>query len=357
LVFTRFRAFWSAALLTCRTACGGKSAGPPVSPSPTLTAIAIQGLSSTPLEIGQTAQARAVATYSDGTTREVQAVWTSSNLSVLSVTPSGLVTAVGAGTAEIVATVSNVTGRQSLSVVPANPDNRFRVVTMITAAAPPATGDITRVLARAAEILLQKTGERMQDLGFASATGRGDSTSQASQYLMTVPSPMPDGVLALADDATATSFGGYSTTTPLPAPFLNRFPSPISGGNRAYVAVVHFDHKYARCGYDDNDNRISDRSGGGECRNQNGLLCVNNGRYWQCPNTLSDLYSEPDVFPACTIVHEFMHPFGPAGNFDHYGTVQCTSRTGMTLADATDTRKFQESCGMCPDVYASFRHR
>lgn len=152
-------------------------------------------------------------------------------------------------------------------------------------------------------------------------------------------------------------FGGYSTTTALPAPFINRFPSPTAGSTRAYVAVVDFDHKYARCAYDTAGSRIGDRSANGECRNQSGLLCVNNGRYWQWPNTLGDLYSQPDVFPACTIVHEFLHPFGPSGDGDHWGTPTCIARTGMSQADVADLRKSQESCGMCPDVYQSFRHR
>jgi hypothetical protein len=76
-----------------------------------------------------------------------------------------------------------------------------------------------------------------------------------------------------------------------------------------------------------------------------------------CPDSLTDLYAQPDRFIACTIVHEFMHPFGAEGNYDHYGTDQCTSRTGMSRAQAQDRRLFQENCGMCPDVYTRFRHR
>ena len=348
--------FGAVALLVCLQACGG-SKPEPVSPTPTLASVAVQGLPAGFLDVGQSIQARAVGTYSDGATRDVQAAWSSSNASVLTVSPSGVVRAVGAGTAEVIATVSGISGRQAVSVATGGgSDDRFRVTVMISSATAPASADLDRAFARAIDIMFQKTGERMERVGFVNA-GRGNATTQAAQYLTTLPTPMPDGVLALSDDATATSFGGYSTTTSLPSPFVNRFPSPVVGANRAYVAVVDFEHKYARCGYDDAGNRIGDRSAGGECRNQNGLLCVNNGRYWQCPDTLTDLYSQPDVFPACTIVHEFMHPFGREGNFDHYGTQQCTSRTGMSPADVTDRRKFQESCGMCPDVYASFRRR
>jgi hypothetical protein len=351
---TRFAVSWAITWIVCLSACGS---GPdsPANPSPTLTAVAIQGLPAAFIEVGQTAQARAMGTYSDGTTRDVTPVWSSTNLSVLSVSPSGLVMGVGVGAAEVVATVSGVAGRQGLSVrAAAGSDEPFRVAILTATAAPPAASDITRVFARAIDILFEKTGARMEQVSAVNA-GPGNATSLAAQYLMTLPTPMPDGVLALADDETATSFGGYSTTTPLPSPFLNRFPSPFRPPNSAYVAVVDFVHKYARCGYDNAGNRIGDRASGGECRNQTGLLCVDNGRYWQCPDTLTDLYSQPDVFPACTIVHEFMHPFGPLGNFDHYGTQQCRDRTGMSAADSGDRRKFQQNCGMCPDVYLNFR--
>jgi hypothetical protein len=49
--------------------------------------------------------------------------------------------------------------------------------------------------------------------------------------------------------------------------------------------------------------------------------------------------------------------YGRAGNFDHYGTAQCMSRTGMSQADARNLTLFQQSFGMCPDVYNQFRHR
>lgn len=141
----------------------------------------------------------------------------------------------------------------------------------------------------------------------------------------------------------------------LPAPNENRFPSPVVGRNRGYLAVVDFFHMYARCGYDNAGNRIGSTSAGGECRNRSGLMCVDNGRYWTCPDALNDLYSDPDYFTACTVVHEFMHPFGTEGNFDHYGTAQCTSRTGMAQADAQSLMLGQQSCQMCPDLYAKFR--
>jgi hypothetical protein len=235
-------------------------------------------------------------------------------------------------------------------------DVPFRVAVMLSATQLPTSEDVTRVFARADDILFQKTGERMTQVDLVTV-GSGSVVAQTTVYIDAHASSPPDGVLAFSDDRTATSFGGYSLTFGLPAPHANRFPSPVAGENRGYLAVVDFFHKYARCGYDDAGNRVSDRSANGECRNRSGLVCVNNGRYWACPDALNDLYSNPDYFTGCSVVHEFMHPFGREGNFDHYGTAQCTTRTAMSQADAQNLTLFQQSCGMCPDLYKLFKHR
>ena len=242
--------------------------------------------------------------------------------------------------------------------VPAVPvsDPSFRVAVLLSASRAPSPGDVERVFLRANDILLQKTAERMTRTDVVNV-GPGTPLSQAIEYVNANATAPPDGVLAFSDDSTASTFGGYSQTFNLPPPNENRFPSPVVGSNRGYLAVVHFFHMYARCGYDNAGNRIGDTSSGGECRNRNGLTCVYNGRYWTCPDTLNDLYADADYFTACTVVHEFMHPFGSEGNFDHYGTAQCISRTGMSQADAQNLSLAQQSCGMCPDLYQKFRHR
>ena len=125
----------------------------------------------------------------------------------------------------------------------------------------------------------------------------------------------------------------------------------------APIAAVDFSHKYARCGYNDQGDRVSNTSFGGECRNSTGLMCVlrTDGAYWVCPNSLSDLYAEQDYFIAGTFVHEFMHPFGAAGNNYHYGTALCAARTGISAGDAANLVPFQRSFGMCPDLFLNFR--
>lgn len=239
---------------------------------------------------------------------------------------------------------------------PSADQTSFRVATLLSASRVPAAGDVERVFARANDILFQKTGERMVRTDLVNV-GPGSPVSQAEQYANAHRTAPPDGVLVFSDDSTATTYGGYSQNFLLPSPNVNRFPSPVVGDNRGYVSVVDFFHRYARCGYDDAGNRIGEISSGGECRNRSGLACVDNGRYWMCPDARTDLYADLDYFTACSVVHEFMHPFGSEGNFDHYGTSQCVSRTAMSQADAQSLPLFQQSCGMCPDVYGRFRRR
>lgn len=240
--------------------------------------------------------------------------------------------------------------------VPSANDTPFRVAVLLSASRVPSPDDISRVFARGNDILFQKTGEHMTRTDVMTV-GPGSALSHAVAYVNAHATAPPEGVLAFSDDSTATTFGGYSQTFDLPPPNENRFPSPVVGSAKGYLAVVHFFHMYARCGYDNAGNRIGSTSSGGECRNRSGLICVNNGRYWTCPDTLNDLYADPDYFIACSVVHEFMHPFGTEGNFDHYGTAQCIARTGMSQADAQNLTLAQQSCGMCPDLYQKFRRR
>jgi uncharacterized protein YjdB len=67
---------------------------------------------------GQVQQMKATATLSDGTTRDVTTTvtWTSSNANVVSVTNTGLVTAITSGTATITATAGTVTVSTNVTV-------------------------------------------------------------------------------------------------------------------------------------------------------------------------------------------------------------------------------------------------
>jgi hypothetical protein len=97
------------------TSCGSGSANPlaatttPSSPTPAVSSISVSG--ATP-GVGEAAQFTATETLSDGTTQAItsQATWQSSNPSVITVSPSGVVTSVGYGEADLTAGYGGVTG-------------------------------------------------------------------------------------------------------------------------------------------------------------------------------------------------------------------------------------------------------
>jgi len=92
----------------------------PVASAASVVSIAITG-GSTSVATGGTLQLSAIATLSDGSivNASASATWISSDSTVASVGPSGLVTGVAAGTAQITATVNGVTGTLSMTVTPA----------------------------------------------------------------------------------------------------------------------------------------------------------------------------------------------------------------------------------------------
>jgi hypothetical protein len=95
-------------------ACAGDGSSTPGAPtaspsaSPTVTAVTVSG--QTPS--GFSVQLTATALLSDGTTRDVttMATWSSSNESVITVSPMGLASIVGTGSADVRASYQNVVG-------------------------------------------------------------------------------------------------------------------------------------------------------------------------------------------------------------------------------------------------------
>lgn len=106
-----------ALLLAGLAACGG---GAPSSPSGggsgTVTSITVTVTS--PLKVGQTAQAEATAAIGGGGTQPVTSGWQSAAPGVASVTPSGLVTALANGSATIFVASGGRQGQQVVRVVP-----------------------------------------------------------------------------------------------------------------------------------------------------------------------------------------------------------------------------------------------
>lgn len=104
-------------------ACGSEKAPSAPTPAP-ITTSAVQVRASNnetgPLEAGQTRQLVAMATQSNGASTDVtqQATWTSSTPSVVTVSPTGLLTALAQGNADIGAVYQNVRGGLGVDVRP-----------------------------------------------------------------------------------------------------------------------------------------------------------------------------------------------------------------------------------------------
>ncbi|MBK9795219.1 MAG: Ig-like domain-containing protein [Holophagaceae bacterium] len=110
--------FVAALVIACGGGGGGSSPSPqPPTPSATLTTVSLTPGSVT-LATGATRQFTATGTYSDGTSRDISALvtWTSGTPAIASVSNTGLVAGMTAGSATILAASSGVTGQASVSV-------------------------------------------------------------------------------------------------------------------------------------------------------------------------------------------------------------------------------------------------
>jgi len=101
------------------SACGGGDSGgstPPPTQTPTIIRVDVSAPSGT-IGTQQTVQASATARLSDGSSNSSpNAVWSTSAAAVATVSASGLVTGVSAGSATITATVGNVSGTIAIAV-------------------------------------------------------------------------------------------------------------------------------------------------------------------------------------------------------------------------------------------------
>jgi hypothetical protein len=115
-----FRLALALSLVVASTGCGGSaSTSTPAAPSAPATASSI-AITGTALltAVGQTSQLAATATLSDGTTQTVtsSAAWQSSDENVVTVSRTGLATAVGAGQTTIMATAQSKSATFAMNV-------------------------------------------------------------------------------------------------------------------------------------------------------------------------------------------------------------------------------------------------
>ena len=95
-------------LLLLPLGCGGDDP----TASATVVSIAVEGPPGGTTTVGESGPSIAVATFSDGTTKDVtsDATWTSSNTSVITISATGQGQAVGVGQSEICAMYQGVSG-------------------------------------------------------------------------------------------------------------------------------------------------------------------------------------------------------------------------------------------------------
>jgi hypothetical protein len=218
---------------------------------------------------------------------------------------------------------------------------------------------------QASAILQNLTGFTYTMVDYVEAHSPGTVGDLAVNYINDHPGSLPNGIIIFSygDGDQARTYGGYAFSASGGSGFVNAFNSPVVGNNRVYISVQHWSHRYAGCGYGSSsaETPVQDTSFGGECRNQDGIACVERFGYSMCSNAVDDLYaSSRTYFGSSVIIHETMHSFGYEGNYDHYGTEQCNTRMAAGASDRpynTDTwdqNQFQYYNGMCPDVYDNF---
>ena len=103
-------------VLATAAACGDSDSGSPTSASPTTTAVAVTV--SSPLRMGQTAQASGTETLSGGQTQSITSGWLSDAPAVATVTGTGLVTGMANGRATIHVVAGGRMGQQVVRAVP-----------------------------------------------------------------------------------------------------------------------------------------------------------------------------------------------------------------------------------------------
>ncbi len=106
-------------LLLSVAACGGSGNSTPAAPStPVVTTQSIAVTLPSPMVVGSSVQATAVATLSNGSTQAITSGFKSDVPSVATVTDSGMVTAVSAGAANIYVVSGGQQGTRNITVIP-----------------------------------------------------------------------------------------------------------------------------------------------------------------------------------------------------------------------------------------------
>jgi hypothetical protein len=216
------------------------------------------------------------------------------------------------------------------------------------------------VVNEASQILKGLTGFTLEMIDFREVSNAANTNSIIADYINSNPIVIPNGfvIFSYGDDDFAKSRGGYAIAYTVPG-FRNTFVSPQIAPGTLIGAVLHYSHRYAKCGYGDSDTMISSVSIDGECRNQAGIACVEKFDYLMCINAVNNLYASTRTYmTSSSLVHEIMHSFGLYGNQDHSSTTECNAEmakgTSQRPYSSGDLDSSQFYCGMCPYIYDIF---
>jgi hypothetical protein len=161
-------------------------------------------------------------------------------------------------------------------------------------------------------------------------------------------------------------YGGFHHLTNMnkdeDSSFCNTITSPRYGTNHLYGSLIDWDHMFSRCGYEDEDNHVSDVSFGGECRGVDGVQCVynNDAGYYTCPDYEEFYYgSHPLMMRSTAVVHELLHSFGIYGGYDHLvDSDDCIAEYDGTLEDFVcpdKSTKYDCWLSMCKYTWENLR--
>ena len=200
-------------------ACGGDgTSGPTPPPPPTPVASVSLTPTSADLQVGQTRQLTAQPRDADGNSLSRTVSWQSSSAAVATVSSSGLVTAVSAGTAQITATSEGKSAGAAITVKPA-------VIAVASVGVTPATAEIeVGETSQLTAAVLDAQGKPLTGRSVAWASTAPAVATVSASGLVTAVTPGTASITATSEGKT-----GQATVTVLAIPVASVSVEPTSG--------------------------------------------------------------------------------------------------------------------------------
>lgn len=253
-------------------ACGGGGGSdtttPPTQPPATATVASVAVATIAPVLVGATTQASATVRDANSNVLSGRTVsWSTANSSIATVSATGLVTGVAAGTTDVIATVEGVTGRTAITV-------NAPAAAVATVSVNPFTAILQGTTAQGSVVVRDASG--------ATLTGRAVTWSTSNASIATVSaSGVVSGIAPGTVTITATSEGRSGSATieiinPVDIPFFES--SPLGG---PYVQGNLLDHDIPKEFVDNNG--IFTTWWGEVLTNTGGMTDGHSGYDWNVP--------------------------------------------------------------------------